>query len=118
VVGAFAGRLDAARHVADQAAAALTVVVRQAEQRQLSQQLRQALDSRAVIGPAVGIVMSLQGCEAQTALTVLRRTSQHRNVRLRRVAEELIASVTGAGGGSGTDRNPLAREDPGPGGWS
>lgn len=49
-----------------------------------------AVASRTVIGQAEGILMERFGIDAVQAFAVLRRVSQHRNVRLNSVAEELV----------------------------
>ena len=49
-----------------------------------------ALDSRAVIGQATGIVMERFEIDAVRAFAVLRRISQHTNVRMHEIAAELI----------------------------
>lgn len=56
-------------------------------------QLREALSSRAVIDQAKGIVMAQRGCSAEEAFEVLSKVSQNRNIRLRVLAEQLVASV-------------------------
>ncbi|MGN6598627.1 MAG: ANTAR domain-containing protein [Actinomycetes bacterium] len=61
--------------------------------RTLSAQLREALTSRAVIDQAKGIVMALQGCDAEEAFRRLAVMSQRRNVKLRLIAEELVHQV-------------------------
>jgi GAF domain-containing protein len=80
---------------ARQASAALTVVTRQAEQTQLTEQLRAALATRAVIDQALGILMAQQHCRHDEAFAILRGTSQHQNRKLRDVAAEIVESVTG-----------------------
>lgn len=55
--------------------------------------LHEAMRSRALIGQAVGIVMERYQLSDQQAFAFLTRLSQHGNVKLRRVAEELIAGV-------------------------
>jgi GAF domain-containing protein len=57
--------------------------------------LNEALRTRTVIGEAVGIVMARYGLEEQQAFAFLTRLSQTRNVKLREVARELVASVGG-----------------------
>lgn len=49
-----------------------------------------ALDSRSLIGQATGIVMDRYDIDAVRAFAVLKRISQHSNVRLHEVAVELI----------------------------
>ena len=64
-----------ARAFADQASAALTLVLRHAEHLDLQEQLRNALASRAVIDQALGIIMGQQRCNATDAFAVLRHAS-------------------------------------------
>lgn len=55
-------------------------------------QLRQAVDSRTVIGQAVGLLMAQSRSRAETALEALKRQSQHANRKVRDIAEELVAT--------------------------
>ena len=87
--------LDRAELCAAQASTALTVAVRHAQQVQLTEQLREALVQRAVIDQAIGILMAEQGCDPDTAFSILRRASQHQNRKLREVAAEIVESVAG-----------------------
>jgi AmiR/NasT family two-component response regulator len=64
-----------------------------AAQVELSEQLKQALESRAVIDQAIGAIMTQQRCGAEQAFAVLRATSQNRNIKLRTVAAEIVASI-------------------------
>ena len=57
--------------------------------------LRAALCSRDVIGQAKGVLMVLDGCTSDEAFTILRERSQHTNVKLRLVAEAVVAERTG-----------------------
>ena len=57
--------------------------------------LRAALESRAVIDQAIGIVMAQSRCSAQQAAQLLRQASQHRNVRLRDLAAQMVREVGG-----------------------
>ena len=52
--------------------------------------LELAIANRTVIGQAEGILMERFGITAEQAFAVLRRVSQHRNVKLNGVAEELV----------------------------
>ncbi|HEU5392932.1 MAG TPA: GAF and ANTAR domain-containing protein [Streptosporangiaceae bacterium] len=56
----------------------------------LASQLEEALSSRGVIEQAKGIIIARQGCSADEAFQVLVRLSQHRRVKLRDVAAELV----------------------------
>lgn len=55
--------------------------------------LAEALQTRTTIGQAVGIVMERYRLNDQRAFAFLTRLSQHRNVKLRVVAEELVAEA-------------------------
>lgn len=68
-------------------AVARTAAVTQAQLRE--EHLRQAIDSRDVIGQAKGIIMSRRGVSADEAFDILRRTSQQLNVKLAQLAETL-----------------------------
>jgi GAF domain-containing protein len=78
---------------ADRAAGALSVAARMAAQVRLSDQLRQALESRAVIDQAIGVIMAQQRCSAEQAFAVLRSASQNRNIKLRTVATGIVGSL-------------------------
>jgi len=52
--------------------------------------LKTAISTRTLIGRAEGILMERFGMPADQAFAVLRRVSQRRNVKLNRVAEELV----------------------------
>ncbi|HZS19384.1 MAG TPA: GAF and ANTAR domain-containing protein [Pseudonocardiaceae bacterium] len=80
---------------AGNAAGALAVARKLADQAQMSDDLREALTSRAVIDQATGIIMAQQRCGAGEAFDTLRRASQHRNVKVRRLATEIISQVSG-----------------------
>jgi GAF domain-containing protein len=80
---------------AGRAAAALTVVTRQAQQTQLTQQLRDALASRSVIDQAIGIVMAQNHCGAEEAFGRLRALSQRQNRKLRSICQEIVTAVGG-----------------------
>ncbi|MBV9292325.1 MAG: GAF and ANTAR domain-containing protein [Frankiales bacterium] len=76
-----------------QASVALANAKVYADATRLTEQLRTAIVSRAVIEQAKGILMHRDGVDADTAFDVLRQQSQHRNVKLRAVAEQLVAST-------------------------
>ncbi|MGW0231258.1 ANTAR domain-containing protein [Actinopolymorpha singaporensis] len=52
--------------------------------------LREALETRATIGEALGILMERHHVTSDAAFTLLRQASQQRNVKLRDVAREVI----------------------------
>ncbi|MGC5662299.1 GAF and ANTAR domain-containing protein [Micromonospora sp. WMMD723] len=80
---------------AEQCAAALTLMLRHADQAAVQKQLGAAMASRSVIDQAMGVLMAQQRCSASEAFDLLRRASQHRNRKLRDVAADIIVNVTG-----------------------
>ena len=90
-----AGARQHAETFAAQAAAALTMVLRNAAQAENSAQLEQALTSRTVIDQALGILMAQQRCTADQAFALLRAHSQNNNRKLREVAADLITRISG-----------------------
>ncbi|HVM28330.1 MAG TPA: GAF and ANTAR domain-containing protein [Mycobacteriales bacterium] len=62
--------------------------------RDLADQLRTAMLSRAVIEQAKGIVMAGRGIDADDAFDLLRTTSQHRNTKLRDVAQQVVDALS------------------------
>jgi AmiR/NasT family two-component response regulator len=57
------------------------------------QGLNEALRSRTRIGQAVGIIMERNKLSEEQAFAFLTRLSQHGNIKLRRIADELVAAV-------------------------
>ncbi|WP_425464393.1 ANTAR domain-containing protein [Nocardioides guangzhouensis] len=57
----------------------MSVARRQAEHTQLTEQLRDALATRAGIDQALGILMAQQDCTHDQAFAILRSASQHQN---------------------------------------
>ncbi len=57
---------------------------------QLSQNLATAMQSRAVIEQAKGILMGAQRCSADEAFQILVRASQRENRKLREIAEDIV----------------------------
>jgi len=62
----------------------------------LSEQLNEAMASRAVIEQAKGVIMSSMGCDADTAFDLLRAQSQSENRKLRGIAQEIVDRQTRA----------------------
>ena len=52
--------------------------------------LRQAMDTRGLIGQAIGLLMGREGVTEQEAFDMLVRASQRLNIKLRLVAEQVI----------------------------
>ncbi|GEK21375.1 PAS and ANTAR domain-containing protein [Cellulomonas xylanilytica] len=61
-------------------------------------ELQRALQSHAVIDQAKGILIGVYGVDSDTAFQLLRWASQHGNLRLRALAENLITAFQSAGG--------------------
>jgi anti-anti-sigma factor len=74
-------------------AAALANARRYTEVRSLADQLGQALESREVIGQAVGVLMATQRISADEAFGVLSRQSQNSNTKLREIAAAIVADA-------------------------
>ncbi|PPK65458.1 GAF and ANTAR domain-containing protein [Actinokineospora auranticolor] len=82
---------DALMLLATHASLALTATEGVTRAQLLVEQLRDALDSRDVIGQAKGILMARRGVGADEAFDTLRRASQNINVKLRELAKTLVA---------------------------
>ncbi len=72
------------------AAAAIANARRYAEARRLADNLRRAIESRAVIDQAIGMLMATRGLNAETAFQTLARESQNTNTKLRDVAARIV----------------------------
>src|SRR5215475_7203364 len=77
------------------AAAAIVAVGRYIEARDLAGQFEQALQSRAVINRAIGIIMAESRCDAEQAFATLSQASNNRNMKLRDLATEIVTQVRG-----------------------
>ncbi|TDQ00899.1 ATP-binding protein [Labedaea rhizosphaerae] len=56
--------------------------------------LRRALDTRSTISQAVGLLMALHRCDAETAFNKLAELSKNGNVKVRVLAERMVAEFT------------------------
>ncbi|MFD5625672.1 GAF and ANTAR domain-containing protein [Streptomyces sp. NPDC127072] len=96
VPNAFADAdLTSLRLLAAQATGAIELAQRIADVQAFAADLQAAMKSRTVIDQAMGVIMGQQRCTPERAFEVLRTASQHRNVKLRDLCAELIASITG-----------------------
>ncbi|WP_432096795.1 ANTAR domain-containing response regulator [Streptomyces sp. bgisy100] len=59
-------------------------------------QLKRALETRPVIDQARGVLMATGPCTAAEAWDVLRDASQHSNLKMRTIAQHVIAGSQGA----------------------
>ncbi|EHR48446.1 response regulator with putative antiterminator output domain [Saccharomonospora marina XMU15] len=76
--------------------AALRVYHRYQHARHTAEHLRTALESRAVIDQAKGILMAVNRIDADQAFTLLVEQSQRDNIKLRDLATRFVAHVTSA----------------------
>jgi GAF domain-containing protein len=87
---------DTAREIGRLFGAQAAVAVANAQvyeaSRRLTEQMQEAMLSRAVIEQAKGILMAERGCDEDTAFDLLRAASQRQNVKLREVAQRLVDS--------------------------
>jgi len=77
---------------AAQASGALAVALRIADGDAQVDALRGGLDTRTMIGQAVGLLMAQERCTADQAFGLLKLSSQRRNMKLRDVAASLVAA--------------------------
>lgn len=80
---------------AGHASGALGVALKFAGQLQFSMDLQTAIASRTVIDQALGVIMSQESCTAGRAFEILTQASQHRNVKLRELAADIVTKVGG-----------------------
>ena len=66
-------------------------------QQTTASQLREAMASRAGIEQAKGVLMAQRGIDAEAAFAVLATASQENNVKLREIAEQVVATAAGEG---------------------
>ncbi|MEH0108453.1 GAF and ANTAR domain-containing protein [Tersicoccus sp. MR15.9] len=90
-----AAAIDLIERQTRQATGALRLALRLARHRDTEADLRATLESRTDINLAVGILMGQNGCSQQEAIAMLESASNHRNIKLRRLAADLVASVGG-----------------------
>ncbi len=86
--------IEAVVHQVGLASSALRLAVRLAGHRDTEADLHAAMASRTTIDLAVGIVMAQNRCPQGEAVEILKAASSHRNVKLRELAAELVATVS------------------------
>ena len=62
--------------------------------RALSENLGQAMKSRAIIEQAKGVIMTTMGCDEDAAIQVLIDQSQRQNIKLREIAQEIVRNAS------------------------
>lgn len=88
------------RLYATAACAAIGNARRYARAREVAAQLERALESRAVIDQAIGVLIARRQITAEEAFAEMSRQSQDTNVRLRDIAAGLVDGPPGPGSGS------------------
>jgi GAF domain-containing protein len=78
----------------EQSAKTLKLELRLARLREAKEDLAAAMKSRTAIDVAVGVIMAQNRCSQEDAMTILRKASNSRNIKLRDVATGIIASVS------------------------
>ncbi|GAB3526284.1 GAF and ANTAR domain-containing protein [Arthrobacter monumenti] len=91
--GKFDDLIDTAESFAVQASNALRLALRLAQHNDTEANLKAAMASRTTIDLAVGIIMGQSRCSQESAFDILRNASSHRNIKVREVAAEIVASV-------------------------
>lgn len=96
-------RQEAAQVLAEEVSRALRLAVRLTDQVRLTRHLETAMASRSIIDQAIGVIMAQDRCTPTEAFEVLRRASNHRNVKLREVASTIVAGMSGPPPATRTD---------------
>ncbi|UUL76600.1 ANTAR domain-containing protein [Pseudarthrobacter sp. Fe7] len=79
-----------ARSFAVMATKSLQMAINLHSARSLATDLRSALDSRTSINVACGVIMAQNRCSYQEAFSILAKASSHRNIKVRKVAEDIL----------------------------
>ncbi|WP_160147680.1 GAF and ANTAR domain-containing protein [Arthrobacter sp. TS-15] len=87
--------IQAARAFAEHASRTLRSALRITDLTETVQNLYAALEHRAVIESALGVVMGQNNCDHDTAFNILRRAASSRHMKLRDLAAAVVASVSG-----------------------
>ncbi|MGY1810626.1 ANTAR domain-containing protein [Blastococcus sp. SYSU D00669] len=90
---ASAASLEAGLEVAEAIAVAVVNADAQAQLGEQARHMRLAMDSRAVIEQAKGVLMAQRHIDAEQAFEVLREASQRYNRKLRDIAQGVVAST-------------------------
>jgi len=79
-----------ARGYAALAARSLQMAINLHTARSLATDLHSALDSRTSINVACGVIMAQNRCSYEEAFAILAKASSHRNIKVRKVAEDIL----------------------------
>lgn len=84
---------EVAQPFVTQAAIVLANASAYSDARSLNENLGEAMKSRAVIEQAKGMLMAAQKCDEDSAFEMLVKASQRENIKLRQVAERIVANA-------------------------
>ena len=79
-----------------EASRAVSLALRHDRVAQTNDHLHTAMGTRRVIDQAIGLIMAQNRCSADEAFDILRRASQNRNLKINRLASDMIRTVTGS----------------------
>jgi len=82
-----------AEKIAREASRSLRLAVRIAQLSDEARNRQAAMESRTVIDMAVGAIMAQNRCTQDEAMTILRRASNGRNIKLKDLAADMMASL-------------------------
>jgi GAF domain-containing protein len=82
-----------AERIARDASRSLRLAVRVARLSEEAANRRTAMESRTAINMAVGAIMAQNRCGQDEAIAILRRASNARNVKLKELSEDILASL-------------------------
>ncbi|RJN31435.1 GAF and ANTAR domain-containing protein [Nesterenkonia natronophila] len=85
--------LEVAVEFANTASTTVAIALRIAEHSETAEDRKRAMESRTTIDIAVGIIMGQNRCSQDQAVQILKRASNHRNMKLRELAEQIISKV-------------------------
>lgn len=85
--------IESTLRYADVASVVLRIALRIATHAETAEDRRLAMESRTVIDLAAGFIMGQNRCSQAEAMTILKSASSHRNIKLRTLAQEIVASV-------------------------
>jgi GAF domain-containing protein len=97
---------EVAGRFADQLGVAVARVTLYVEGYELAHQLAEAMQSRAVIEQAKGILMAAERCGPEAAFDILRRASQNHNRKLRAIATDIVERYASPGESTEPGRAP------------
>ncbi|MDT0168854.1 GAF and ANTAR domain-containing protein [Pseudarthrobacter sp. BRE9] len=92
--GITGGDIARAELFGKQSAKTLRLELRLTQLQEANDNLEAAMKNRTVIDIAIGVIMAQNRCSQDAAITILRRASGSRNIKLRDVAAGVIESVS------------------------